>query len=152
MYNWTVPDRASLTGDLARDFDDPLSQRTRTPKRLLPPRCVRHSPILLLGRRGAEHGLEPERGTDLLHHHQLGVDAHGWDPAFRADEGLRPTHIVNLRYVVNVIEDVAEREPVRGSDLGTRQANPQTAAVGGWRFDGVFGVTFGLGVGQSFCG
>ena len=26
------------------------------------------------------------RGTDLLHLHQLGIQAHGWDPAFRSDE------------------------------------------------------------------
>jgi len=37
------------------------------------------------------------------------VRAHGWDPHFCPDEPLRPADIVNLGYVLNVIEDISER-------------------------------------------
>jgi DNA phosphorothioation-associated putative methyltransferase len=38
-----------------------------------------------------------------------GVACHGWDPAFRPDSPKRPADVVNLGFVLNVIEDVAER-------------------------------------------
>jgi DNA phosphorothioation-associated putative methyltransferase len=40
---------------------------------------------------------------------RLGVVAEGWDPAFRADVAREPADIVNLGYVINVIEDAVER-------------------------------------------
>ena len=39
----------------------------------------------------------------------LGYDCVGWDPAYRPDGELRPSEVVNLGYVVNVIEDPGER-------------------------------------------
>ena len=39
----------------------------------------------------------------------MGYSASGWDPVHRADGELKPTPIVNLGYVVNVIENVQER-------------------------------------------
>ncbi|WP_313354535.1 DNA phosphorothioation-associated putative methyltransferase [Microbacterium sp.] len=49
------------------------------------------------------------RGDDIARLRALGVDADGWDPAFRPNTERRPADVVNLGYVVNVIEDVAER-------------------------------------------
>ena len=49
------------------------------------------------------------RGDDLRHLRALGVTANGWDPTFAADEPRRPADIVNLGYVVNVIERLDER-------------------------------------------
>ncbi len=40
---------------------------------------------------------------------QLGVDATGWDPVHANDVPLRRASIVNLGYVINVIEDRSER-------------------------------------------
>ena len=39
----------------------------------------------------------------------LRVDARGWDPYFAPNEPVVPSDVVNLGYVLNVIEDLAER-------------------------------------------
>ena len=49
------------------------------------------------------------RGDDLLRLHKLGIPVSGWDPAFFPDEERTPAGVVNLGYVVNVIEDPDER-------------------------------------------
>jgi SAM-dependent methyltransferase len=65
--------------------------------------------------------LEPEhtffdygcgRGGDIRHLRQLGYDATGWDPAHASNTPKREATVVNLGYVVNVIEDPAERTEV----------------------------------------
>jgi len=38
-----------------------------------------------------------------------GLQAEGWDPYFRSDVAARPADVVNLGYVLNVIEDPKER-------------------------------------------
>ena len=52
------------------------------------------------------------RGGDLKRLHQMGVPVSGWDPAFFPDEDRAPADVVNLGYVVNVIEDPEERAVV----------------------------------------
>ena len=49
------------------------------------------------------------RGGDLLRLHKMGVPVSGWDPAFFPDEDRTSADVVNLGYVVNVIEDPEER-------------------------------------------
>ncbi len=49
------------------------------------------------------------RGTDLELLEGLGVACSGWDPAFRSDAERSPADVVNLGFVINVIEDPAER-------------------------------------------
>ena len=49
------------------------------------------------------------RGDDLLRLHKMGISVSGWDPAFFPDEERSAADVVNLGYVVNVIEDPAER-------------------------------------------
>jgi len=49
------------------------------------------------------------RGDDVRQLSDLGVQASGWDPHFSPDEPKRSADIVNLGYVVNVIEDAEER-------------------------------------------
>ena len=49
------------------------------------------------------------RGGDLKRLHQMGVPVSGWDPAFFPDEERTPADVVNLGYVVNVIEEPEER-------------------------------------------
>lgn len=49
------------------------------------------------------------RGDDLRHLHLLGIEADGWDPAYRAAVERQPADVVNLGYVVNVIENPSER-------------------------------------------
>lgn len=48
-------------------------------------------------------------GDDIRYLEQAGINASGWDPAHRPDGTRRRSDVVNLGYVVNVIEDPAER-------------------------------------------
>ncbi len=49
------------------------------------------------------------RGGDVQRLRELGHSVSGWDPAFAPDEPLQPADVVNLGYVINVIESPAER-------------------------------------------
>lgn len=49
------------------------------------------------------------RGDDLRHLAFLGYSASGWDPVHRPDHERRSASVVNIGYVVNVIENVNER-------------------------------------------
>jgi DNA phosphorothioation-associated putative methyltransferase len=48
-------------------------------------------------------------GDDVRFLQSLGYGAHGWDPAYQPDEAPRNAAVVNLGYVLNVIERPAER-------------------------------------------
>ena len=48
-------------------------------------------------------------GDDVRFLQSLGYVAHGWDPAHRPDEARRNAEVVNLGYVLNVIERPGER-------------------------------------------
>lgn len=50
------------------------------------------------------------RGGDVQRLRALGYPATGWDPAYAPDTPVQPAEIVNLGYVVNVIEDPRERQ------------------------------------------
>ena len=58
------------------------------------------------------------RGDDLLRLHKMGIPVSGWDPAFFPDEQRMPADVVNLGYVVNVIEDPEERVVVLAAAWG----------------------------------
>ncbi len=49
------------------------------------------------------------RGDDLLRLQKMGIAVSGWDPAFFPDEERSPADVVNLGYVVNVVEDPDDR-------------------------------------------
>ncbi|WP_321952610.1 DNA phosphorothioation-associated putative methyltransferase [Paraburkholderia bannensis] len=73
------------------------------------------APIQLLSRFGFLDGTRSlfdygcGRGDDVRGLQALGVEAKGWDPHYAADKPVVPSSIVNLGFVVNVIEDVDER-------------------------------------------
>ncbi len=48
-------------------------------------------------------------GGDVRGLAELGFDATGWDPAYAPNAALNESDVVNLGYVLNVIEDPAER-------------------------------------------
>lgn len=63
------------------------------------------------------------RGDDVRALRAAGIDALGWDPHFMPDRSvLTPRHVVNLGFVLNVVEDPAERCDVlrRAFDLTER--------------------------------
>jgi len=49
------------------------------------------------------------RGSDIEGVAALGINASGWDPYFRADAKRQEADVVNLGFVINVIEDRVER-------------------------------------------
>ena len=55
------------------------------------------------------------RAGDVIRLSQLGFDVSGWDPAYFPDEERVPSNVVNLGYVINVIEDFEERAIVDGT-------------------------------------
>jgi DNA phosphorothioation-associated putative methyltransferase len=63
--------------------------------------------ILRNGMSFFDHGCG--QGSDVKGLQGLGYLAEGWDPVFRPNGPRRQVDIVNLGYVVNVIEDPAER-------------------------------------------
>lgn len=50
------------------------------------------------------------KGDDLRELEARDIDCIGWDPAYRPDVDVEPCDVVNLGYVINVIEDIEERE------------------------------------------
>ena len=50
------------------------------------------------------------RGDDLRLLTGMGVDAKGWDPVYRPNAPRRPSDLVNLGFVLNVVEDPVERQ------------------------------------------
>lgn len=48
-------------------------------------------------------------GEDIRRLSEMGFDCDGWDPVFRPDTEKKPADVVNLGYVLNVIEDAHER-------------------------------------------
>lgn len=63
------------------------------------------------------------QGDDLRHLETLGVPCFGWDPVFRKDGHRTEADVVNLGYVVNVIENAEERSDVLRAAWGfTRKA------------------------------
>lgn len=50
------------------------------------------------------------RGDDLAALQDHGVTARGWDPYYRPDASRSPAAVVNLGFVLNVIEDPTERK------------------------------------------
>jgi DNA phosphorothioation-associated putative methyltransferase len=49
------------------------------------------------------------RGDDVRHLREEGIDASGWDPHYAPAEAITDADIVNLGFVINVIEDPIER-------------------------------------------
>ncbi|HLY76003.1 MAG TPA: DNA phosphorothioation-associated putative methyltransferase [Planctomycetota bacterium] len=52
------------------------------------------------------------RGTDVARLAKEGYSTAGWDPNFKPDAPRIPADVVNLGYVINVIEDAGERRGV----------------------------------------
>ena len=58
------------------------------------------------------------RGDDLRMLSEMNVPATGWDPVFRSEAERQPADIVNLGFVLNVIEDADERRETLKSAFG----------------------------------
>ena len=70
------------------------------------------------------------RGADIEYIRKLGYDSKGWDPHFRPDADHTKADIVNLGYVINVVENMAERrEALLNAWALTRQVLVVSAQV-----------------------
>ena len=74
------------------------------------------APMQVLARHGYFDGIHSVldygcgKGDDVRELEAHGVSVSGWDPAHRPDGERTPSDLVNLGYVLNVIEDLGERE------------------------------------------
>src|SRR5436309_12710355 len=89
----------------------PTIQRHRTairrPSLSLPVKCLLRDGLLDASRRLFDYGCG--HGRDLALLREMGIGCDGWDPAHRPEAERRPADVVNLGYVLNVIEDPDER-------------------------------------------
>ena len=70
-------------------------------------------------------------GQDVEYLQEMGFQARGWDPVFAPEAPKSPSDIVNLGYVVNVIEDPAERaDTLRDAFALAKKALVVSAMVG----------------------
>jgi DNA phosphorothioation-associated putative methyltransferase len=74
----------------------------------LPLKCLVRDNLLTDGTTFFDYGCG--YGDDLEQVKRLGFVANGWDPAYRPDEAVCEADVVNLGYVINVIENQSERE------------------------------------------
>jgi len=52
------------------------------------------------------------KGDDLRGLNSSGITCSGWDPIYRPEGEKKEADVVNLGYVINVIEDIKERSMV----------------------------------------
>lgn len=85
------------------------------------------------------------RGDDLRGLRENGIEAAGWDPYYAPDGEKRPARLVNLGFVVNVIEDPVERlEALQGAYALAEELLVVSAMLA--HPDAVRGVPYGDGV------
>jgi DNA phosphorothioation-associated putative methyltransferase len=111
-FGWVFEGSEIRDAQLTRNFNDqPQVVRHRTAIS----RTSLSAPLQCLERNGflrGEHTIFDYgcgRGDDLRTLDELGIKATGWDPHFSPDSKQIDSDIVNLGYVINVIEDPAER-------------------------------------------
>lgn len=107
-------------GNAAADVDGPLNQPGQPVQRHLTAlgRSALSAPVQMLLRLGLlnretsffDYGCG--RGDDLATLNGEGFVAQGWDPHYAPDRSLSPAKVVNVGFVINVIEDPAERVDV----------------------------------------
>ncbi|GAA3825952.1 DNA phosphorothioation-associated putative methyltransferase [Sphaerisporangium flaviroseum] len=86
------------------------------------------------------------RGADVRALRQLGLDASGWDPAHHPGGQLKPADIVLLTYVVNVIEDPAERRQTLRRAWDIAQTALVVSARLRWERNQIKGREYGDGI------
>src|SRR5438067_900507 len=86
------------------------------------------------------------RGGDVARLRQLGLDATGWDPTHCPDTPLVAADVVNLGYVLNVIEDRAERRDALRRAWSLARSSLVVAARPAWEARDVRGRPHGDGL------
>jgi len=79
----------------------------RRPSYSLPIKCLLRDGLVHAETSVFDYGCGHGQDIELLR--GSGIRCDGWDPAFRADGQKRSADVVNIGYVINVIEDARER-------------------------------------------
>ncbi len=82
----------------------------RRPGYSLPIQCLLRDGLVQAGVSVFDYGCGHGQDMELLR--ATGIECDGWDPAFCPDGERRPADVVNVGYVINVIEDAPERSKV----------------------------------------
>lgn len=86
------------------------------------------------------------RGDDVDRLRQLGLQAAGWDPNHRPDTPLAEADVVNLGYVINVIEDQTERRSALRRAWSLARSSLVVAARPAWEARDLRGRPHGDGL------
>jgi DNA phosphorothioation-associated putative methyltransferase len=86
------------------------------------------------------------RGGDIARLRALGYTAHGWDPGHHPTAARHPADVVNLGYVINVIEHPEERAETLAAAWGLTQQVLIVAARPDWEARTVTGSRHGDGI------
>lgn len=86
------------------------------------------------------------RGGDLARLRELGYEVEGWDPTYRPEGKHGPADVVNLGFVLNVIEDPDERREVLRKAWSLTKRALIVATRPHWEAGGVTGRPYGDGV------
>jgi DNA phosphorothioation-associated putative methyltransferase len=69
------------------------------------------------------------KGGDIAALTASGFNASGWDPYYRPEEARTPADVVNLGFVINVIEDIEERMDALTSAFGLARSVLAVASI-----------------------
>lgn len=86
------------------------------------------------------------RGGDVARLREAGFESEGWDPAHAPAAPLQMADVVNLGYVVNVIEDPRERKDALRKAWDLAKAVLVVAARPDWEASQVRGTPRGDGI------
>jgi len=96
----------------ARRIGEPEIARHKTairrPSYSLPIKCLLRDGLIHVETSVFDYGCGHGQDIELLR--GSGIPCDGWDPAFRADGEKQPADVVNIGYVINVIEDPRQRD------------------------------------------
>lgn len=79
----------------------------RRPSFSLPIKCLLRDGLLDSSKTLFDYGCGHGQDVKLLR--DMDIDCDGWDPVFRRDTERKQADVVNIGYVINVVEDVDER-------------------------------------------
>ena len=82
------------------------------------------------------------KGSDVRLLRELGHQAHGWDPAHAPDAERLPAEVVNIGYVINVIEDPVERRNALSDAWDLAREVLVVSARLDWELNGAIGKPF----------
>ena len=104
---WPLNEDSQTTTDVKLPRIERHKTAIRRPSFSLPVKCAIRDSLLDSSRTFFDYGCG--HGRDLKFLQDMQIECAGWDPKFAPQQSLRKADVVNIGYVINVIEDVQER-------------------------------------------